>query len=60
VYLHQVDRRLADALEGGLDLFARSLWVCGSPAARRDVELGRPEQLVRDAQLLRHAPGHLL
>jgi hypothetical protein len=58
VHLDQVHRALADALEGRLDLRARGRGVGRAPAG--DVDLGRPEDPVREPELARDPPGDLL
>ena len=60
VHLDEVHRLDAEPAEGRLDLRARGGGIGRAAAARRHVDLGRPEQLVRDAEFAREPAGDFL
>ena len=59
VHLDEVDLRLPDARERRLDLRPRRRRIGAAAAAAGDVQLGRPEDLVGEPQLVDDLPGRL-
>jgi hypothetical protein len=57
VDLDQVHGRDAEAAERFLDLCARRRRIGRPAAARRDIDLGGPEELLRDAEFAREPAG---
>ena len=58
--LHQVDDWLSNPLERLIQLLTRRGWIGLATASGCHIELGRPEQLLGNAQLLRDVARHFL
>ena len=58
--LHQVDDWLSNPLERLIQLLTRRGWIGLATASGCHIELGRPEQLLCNAKLLRDIARHFL